>query len=89
MPPEPERDHAGPLSSRGEPLFDRVALVGIGLIGSSIARAARAANLTPTIIAIDRDPAVVARVRELGIADEATTDLAAGVVNADLVILSI
>jgi cyclohexadieny/prephenate dehydrogenase len=89
MPPEPELGHAGPLPSRGEPLFDRVALVGIGLIGSSIARAARAANLTRTIIAIDRDPAVVARVRELGIADEATTDLAAGVVDADLVILSI
>jgi cyclohexadieny/prephenate dehydrogenase len=89
MPPEPERGHSGPLPARGEPLFDRVALVGIGLIGSSIARAARAANLTRTIVAIDRDPAVVARVRELGIADEVTTDLAAGVVDADLVILSI
>ncbi|HEV7438201.1 MAG TPA: prephenate dehydrogenase/arogenate dehydrogenase family protein, partial [Methylobacterium sp.] len=66
-----------------------MALVGIGLIGSSIARAARAANLARTIVAIDRDPAVVARVQELGIADVATTDLAAGVADADLIILSI
>ena len=89
MPPEAAPGHAGPLPGRDEPLFERVALVGIGLIGSSIARAARAANLARTIVAIDRDPAVVARVQELGIADTAMTDLAAGVADADLVILSI
>jgi cyclohexadieny/prephenate dehydrogenase len=89
MPPEAEPGHAGPLARRDEPLFDRIALVGMGLIGSSIARAARAANLAGTIVAVDRDAAVVARVQELGIADHATTDLAAGVAEADLVILSI
>ncbi len=71
------------------PLFDRVALIGLGLIGSSIARAARHLNLARTLVAIDRDEAVIARVRELGIADEVTADPAAGVRDADLVILCV
>ncbi len=71
------------------PLVDTLALVGLGLVGSSIARAARAAGLARRIVAIDRDPAVVARVVELGIADEATSDLAAGVAQADLVVLAV
>jgi cyclohexadieny/prephenate dehydrogenase len=71
------------------PLFGRIALIGIGLIGSSIARATRHLNLARVIVAIDRDEGVVARVRELGIADEATADPAAGVTDADLVILCV
>ncbi len=72
-----------------KPLFDRVALIGLGLIGSSIARAVKQLNLAGTLVAIDRSEDVVARVRELKIADEATTDFAAGVRDADLVILCV
>ncbi|MCG7393595.1 prephenate/arogenate dehydrogenase family protein [Microvirga sp. ACRRW] len=72
-----------------KPLFKRVALIGLGLIGSSIARAVKHLNLAGTLVAIDRSEEVVARVRELGIADEATTDFVAGVTNADLVILCV
>jgi cyclohexadieny/prephenate dehydrogenase len=71
------------------PLFERITLIGLGLIGSSIARAARHMNLARTIVAVDASETVVARVRELGIADEATTDPAAGVKDADLVILCV
>jgi cyclohexadieny/prephenate dehydrogenase len=71
------------------PLFDRIALVGIGLIGSSIARAVRHRKVARTIVAIDRDEATLARVRELAIADETTTDVAEGVRGADLVILCV
>jgi cyclohexadieny/prephenate dehydrogenase len=74
---------------RETPLFERVALIGLGLIGSSIARAARHLNLAHRIVAIDASEQVVERVRELGIADEATTDVAAGVRDADLVILCV
>jgi cyclohexadieny/prephenate dehydrogenase len=88
MQPEPNKP-GHPLTHHDTPLFDRLTLVGLGLIGSSIARAARMANLARVIVAVDRDPAVIDRVTELGLADEATTDLAAGVRNADLVVLSI
>ncbi|WP_407520933.1 prephenate/arogenate dehydrogenase family protein [Methylobacterium oryzisoli] len=72
-----------------ERAVDRLAIVGLGLIGSSIARAARANGLARTIVAIDRDAGVLERVRALGIADEATDDVAAGVAGADLVILCV
>lgn len=71
------------------PLFERVALIGLGLIGSSIARAARQLNLARTIVAVDASDAVAKRVLELVIADEATTDVAKGVADADLVILCV
>jgi cyclohexadieny/prephenate dehydrogenase len=72
-----------------EPLFDRLTLVGLGLIGSSLARAARHLKLARTLVAVDRDEAVVARGRELDLADEVPTDLAAGVRDADQVILCV
>jgi len=71
------------------PLFDRVALVGLGLIGSSLARGIRRKGIARTITAIDRDPAVVERVKELGLADVSTTDAVAGIEKADLVILCV
>ncbi|NBR12879.1 MAG: prephenate/arogenate dehydrogenase family protein, partial [Alphaproteobacteria bacterium] len=36
-----------------KPLFDQLTLIGVGLIGSSLARVARRQNLAKTIIAID------------------------------------
>jgi cyclohexadieny/prephenate dehydrogenase len=74
---------------RESPLFERLTLIGVGLIGSSIARAARHLKLARTIVAMDLDPAVVGRVQELGIADEATTDLVAAARGADHVILCV
>jgi cyclohexadieny/prephenate dehydrogenase len=72
-----------------EPLFERLTLVGLGLIGSSIARAARSLKLARTLVVVDRDETVVARGRELDLADALTTDLGAGVHGADLVILCV
>ena len=71
------------------PLFHHVALVGLGLIGSSLARGIRRKNIAATITAIDRDPAVIERVKALGLADLATTDAVAGIALADLVILCV
>ncbi|HEY8564293.1 MAG TPA: prephenate/arogenate dehydrogenase family protein [Beijerinckiaceae bacterium] len=72
-----------------EPLFRRLAIVGFGLIGSSIARAARQMNLADAIVAIDRDPAVLERVRALGIADATAQDASEGVAGADHIILCV
>jgi cyclohexadieny/prephenate dehydrogenase len=72
-----------------KPLFDRLALIGVGLIGSSIARAARAQGVVRAIVATARTPATRARVAELGIADQVTETNAAAAAGADLVIISI
>ncbi len=70
-----------------EERFGRIALIGLGLIGSSIARAVREKHLADSIAAADASPDVARRVLELGIADTATTDAAEAVAGADLVIL--
>jgi cyclohexadieny/prephenate dehydrogenase len=71
------------------PLFNRLALIGVGLIGSSIARAVRAQNAAGSIVATARSAATLRRVAELGIADQVVETNAAAVEGADLVILCI
>ena len=79
-------DHARHLPV---PLFKKLCLIGLGLIGSSIARAARAKNAVSEIAAFDAAPRVLERVRELGIADDASGDLRRALAGADLVILCV
>lgn len=69
------------------PLLGKLAIIGIGLIGSSLARVARAKNLAGTIVAADRDEDVVRRAAALGLCDAATVSAADAVKDADLVIL--
>ena len=70
-------------------VFNRVALIGMGLIGSSIARAARAQGAARSIVATARSQATRRRVAELGLADQVVETNAAAVEGADLVILCI
>jgi cyclohexadieny/prephenate dehydrogenase len=70
-------------------LFNRLALIGTGLIGSSIARAARAQGVVKTIAATARSAQTRARVKELGFADEVMETNASAVKDADLVIVCI
>jgi cyclohexadieny/prephenate dehydrogenase len=69
------------------PVFEKVALIGLGLIGSSIARAARQYSAAREIAALDSSSQVLERVRELKIADMVANDAATGLRGADLVIL--
>jgi cyclohexadieny/prephenate dehydrogenase len=71
------------------PLFNRLALIGVGLIGSSIARAARKQGLVRSIVATARSPATRKRVAELGLADQVVESNAAAVEGADLVIVCV
>jgi len=68
------------------PLFNRLALLGVGLIGSSIARAARAQGAVREIVATARSAATRQRVAELGLADQVVETNAAAAAAADLVI---
>ncbi|MFO1150232.1 MAG: prephenate/arogenate dehydrogenase family protein [Alsobacter sp.] len=80
-------DRLGPPLA--EPVFARVAIIGLGLIGSSIARAARRMGLAGHVVAIDAAPAVRERVAELGIADTVTGSVAEGVREADFIVLCV
>ena len=72
-----------------EPIFERLALIGVGLIGSSLARAARATGAARTIVATARTEATRKRVVELGIADKVAATNAAAVEGADHVIVCV
>ncbi len=70
------------------PLFQRLALIGVGLIGSSIARRVREhGGLAQRLVVCDASQAVLDRVAELGFADEIEIDPAKAAAGADLVIL--
>jgi len=70
------------------PLFRRLTLLGCGLIGGSIARAAKVrGGIAGEIVANARSDASLARIAELGIADRVEADPAAAVRGADCVIL--
>jgi cyclohexadieny/prephenate dehydrogenase len=68
--------------------FGRVALIGIGLIGSSLARVLRRDGLADHIVACARRRETLDKVEGLGIADEVTRDPAAAAKGADLVVLA-
>jgi cyclohexadieny/prephenate dehydrogenase len=68
------------------PLFNRLALIGVGLIGSSIARAARAQGAVREIVATARSGATRRRIAELGLADQVVEGNGAAAAGADLVI---
>src|ERR1700750_2807878 len=71
------------------PLFPRLALIGFGLIGGSIARAARAQGLAKEIVTTARSAKSRAHVAELGIVDRVVDTNVEAVKDADLVILCI
>ncbi len=70
------------------PQFDRAAIIGVGLIGSSLARALRAHGLARAIAGYDLDWKVRARALACGAIDEAAPTLAAAVKGAGLVVVS-
>ncbi len=71
-----------------EPLFRRLALIGVGLIGSSVARIARQrGDLAGELVVSARTQRTLDRVMELGIADRVELDPAVAVEGADGVML--
>jgi cyclohexadieny/prephenate dehydrogenase len=69
--------------------FNRIALIGFGLIGGSIARAAREQGLAKEIVTTARSAKTRARITELGIVDRVVETNAEAASGADLVILCI
>ncbi len=70
-------------------MFERITIIGAGLIGSSIARAVRKNAPNVKVVVADVSEDVCKQVVELGFANEVTSDLAASVKNSDLIILAV
>lgn len=69
--------------------FANIAIIGLGLIGSSIAQAVRTHMPAARITGYDLDPAVRARIIELGYCDDVADSAGAAVTDADLVMLCV
>lgn len=71
-----------------KPLINRLAIIGVGLIGGSLARILRDQGEVGEIVGIGRGEANLRRAVELGVVDRYSLDPAAGVAGADLVFLA-
>ena len=69
-------------------LFERVAVIGVGLIGGSFALALKEARACGHVVGAGRSPANLRRALELGIIDSTAPDAVAAAHNADLVLLA-
>ena len=69
--------------------FARVSIIGLGLIGSSIARAVRQHMPTVRLTGHDADPGVRATAERLELCDDIADTPGAAVTDADLVILCV
>jgi len=71
-----------------EPIFGELAIIGVGLIGSSLARAVRKRHAARRVVLADHSPETLARAEVLKLGDVATKDIAKAVETADCVVLS-
>jgi prephenate dehydrogenase len=70
-------------------LMDKLVVVGVGLIGGSVAAALRRAGMVRRVVGVGRGQANLKRALALGVIDEAASDLAQAAAGADLVLVSV
>ena len=69
-------------------MFQRLAVIGMGLIGSSLARAAKASGAAAEIVAYDKSPEARETVRRLDLADRCEDSAAEAADGADLIVIA-
>lgn len=70
-------------------IIERLAIVGVGLIGGSFARALRAAGAVKTVVGVDADQANLDQALALGVVDEIARTAVDGVRSAQAVFISV
>lgn len=70
-------------------MIERLCIIGVGLIGGSVARAAREHGLAATIVGVDAGAANLERALAAGVIDQACANVAAGAAGADLVLIAV
>lgn len=69
--------------------YSTVTIIGLGLIGSSLARIIKSASLAERLILTDKNPDVLAKARTLGLGDHIEHDVSRAVEHADLVVMAV
>jgi prephenate dehydrogenase len=73
-------------TSPARPPCGQVTIVGVGLLGGSLGLALHARGMAQRVVGVGRRVERLAQAKGLGAIDEATTDLAEGVADADLIV---
>ena len=73
---------------QNSPVIQNVAIVGVGMMGGSLALALRERALATRIVGIDRSETALNLARERGAIDAGTTDLTAGIRDADVIVFA-
>ena len=69
-------------------MIDRLAIIGVGLIGGSLARALKQAHAVGEVVGAGRGAASLEEARRLGVIDRVATSIEAAVRGADVVVLT-
>lgn len=75
-------------ATQARPLFNKIVLIGVGLIGSSFALALRKTGAVVQVIGLDRDVPSLNVAKSLGIIDRFTDDIADAVHEAELIFIA-
>jgi prephenate dehydrogenase len=70
-------------------MIERLCVIGVGLIGGSLARALRDAGACQEVVGAGRNPENLQTAVDLGVIDRYETDLASAVAGADMVLVSV
>jgi prephenate dehydrogenase len=70
-------------------MIKRLCIIGVGLIGGSLARALKAAGACGEVVGYGRNPEALRRALELGVIDRAESDIAAAARGADVIVLGV
>ncbi|HUT24692.1 MAG TPA: prephenate dehydrogenase, partial [Sumerlaeia bacterium] len=77
----------GEAATRAQPLFQRAAICGVGLLGGSLGMALRRRGLAKSVVGVGRDAERLALAVEKGAIDSYTLDLEQGCADADAIVL--
>lgn len=75
-------------STQTRPFFNKIVLIGVGLIGGSFALSLKKAQAAKHIVGLDRHLTSLEAAKRLGIIDSFTDDMASAVVDADLIVIA-
>jgi prephenate dehydrogenase len=77
------------MDEKSQTMINRLCIIGVGLIGGSLARAVKKAGYCGEVVGSGRDAVQLQRAVQLGVIDHYETDPARAVVDADIIVLAV
>lgn len=72
-----------------QPIINKLCIIGVGLIGGSLARALKKANAVGEVVGSGRDASHLKKAKDLGVIDSYETDISLAVKDCDMVVVAV